>query len=134
MQIAKAFVEAESAGILSLPLRSNGILLDDAGNIKIVDLEKAQFAERNLTDPISTSNFTVRPKQPILKETSRLVNEFGIIVWDLFDHDYRNKYDNKFLEVWIRSGPQWVQMLVRGCCIDECFKSMSEIVAYLEEE
>ena len=124
VQTAKAYVEAESIGILSLPLNSNGIVLDDVdvGSIKVVDLGKAEFAEQRTNDPKLNTK---------LESTSRLVNDFGHFVLDFFNESLY--YDNEDLEDWMDDTPEWVQRLVRRCCINGNFKSMSEVVKYLNE-
>ena len=125
-QTAKAFAEAETIGILSLPLDSNGIVLDDVdvGSIKVVYLEKAEFAEQSMHDPKFNS---------VLKGTSRLVNDFGHLVLDFFNCHKRWYYDNKELGVRMHGTPEWVQRLVQGCCINGNFKSMNEVIKYLDE-
>jgi hypothetical protein len=126
LQTAKAFAEAETIGIFSLPLDSNGIVFDDVdvGNIKIIHLEKAEFAEQ------STEDLKLKS---VLKGTSRLVNDFGHFVLEFVNRHKISYHDDKELEVRLRNTPEWVQLLVQRCCINGNFKSMNEVVEYLDE-
>lgn len=118
MAAANAFLEAETIGIVSLPLDSSGIVVDDLdiNNVKIAYLDKAKFAEHGIN---------------VMKCPPRLANDFGRFVLDFFNgHEHYHSCGKKELKVRLRDVPK---SLVCRCCIDGCFNSMSEVVEYLDE-
>jgi hypothetical protein len=52
---------------------------------------------------------------------------FGKTVWELYVG--KKPIDEDDLQT-----PLWVQRLVRGCCKEEAFASMDEVIAFLESD
>jgi serine/threonine protein kinase len=90
-----------------------------------LNLHLSQFEGQNIHGgafPIATP----RDQKPLAQKRQYAVYNFGKTVWELFVGGTPTD------EAELRKTPQWVQELVGGCCVEERYKSMREVLASLK--
>jgi hypothetical protein len=128
IQMATALHEFEKRGYIQQDLKCANIVVEDSGDIRMIDLENAGGTKDwahpdNLVGIISPMK-SRESKEVSLERKEYVVYGFGKTVWELYVggvpiHDEE-----------LKNAPEWVQYLVNGC-LNRKFRSIAEVNGYL---